>query len=374
MALRQAGSVRCAALDGAGTVWVDMPGCSADTEVLLFTGGPEGPGARPRVAEIRDGGFRIALDGAGPRDPETTIDWVALDPGGRMLSSETVAAHGSSPPAPAMPAAPAPEMSLDDAFFEAIRQAAGQGPLRPQDGISAPAAAVASGQAPRDDGPATEPAPPDDASGIDDWLAAYVTDHDAFDSASAVADTDPVKDIADAPCFTAGTRITTLLGQIDVARLRAGAFLLTRDHGFRMLREMREIVLSAERLATRPDLAPVEIRAHALGEGRPAVDMQVSPGHHLMLTGPLAEMIAGRAEVFVTARSLIDGVHVRQAAPRALRYFMPLFDAPQTIYANGMAVETLSTDTAPKADLELAADSAPPTAGPSALAVLHRTG
>ena len=94
------------------------------------------------------------------------------------------------------------------------------------------------------------------------------------------------------PCFTPGTLIETPDGPRPVETLSAGDMVLTLDNGPRRLTWAGRTHVPSLRLALHPQLRPVLIRAHALGRGRPARDMQVSPQHRILVDGWRAEMFS----------------------------------------------------------------------------------
>lgn len=59
------------------------------------------------------------------------------------------------------------------------------------------------------------------------------------------------------PCFTPGTRVSTLRGLVDVADITAGDRVLTRDQGFQPVRWKARTRLTAGQIKAQPDLTPV---------------------------------------------------------------------------------------------------------------------
>jgi len=142
-------------------------------------------------------------------------------------------------------------------------------------------------------------------------------------------------------CYTPGTDITTLRGQVDVAALRAGDMVLTRDNGFQPIRWVCSTKLNTDRLRAEPDLAPIRIAAGAIAPGLPVADMWVSPQHRMLMTGWTAELLAGQSEVLVPARALVNGTTVTQRVRGPATYFHLALDQHEVIYANGAASESL---------------------------------
>ncbi|MEM1236311.1 MAG: Hint domain-containing protein [Pseudomonadota bacterium] len=138
-----------------------------------------------------------------------------------------------------------------------------------------------------------------------------------------------------AHCFTPGTNIKVLGGERPVEDLRVGLKVLTRDNGFQTIRWIGERELSREELAQFPNLAPIEIEAGALGNGRPERTMRVSPHHRMLIDGPGAQMYFGTEEVLVAAAHLTCLPGVRRVQPETVTYIHILFDRHEIILADG---------------------------------------
>ncbi|MCT4559708.1 MAG: Hint domain-containing protein [Pelagimonas sp.] len=154
-------------------------------------------------------------------------------------------------------------------------------------------------------------------------------------------------------CFTPGTLITTLRGQVDVALIRSGDLVLTRDDGFQPVRWISQTHLERARLRDAPELAPVLIRKDAFGPGLPAADMQVSPQHRMLVTGWKAQLLTGETEILAPAKGLINGQSVL-ACPDVseVTYIHLLFDQHQVIYANGAPSESLHAGQIGKGEID----------------------
>jgi Ca2+-binding RTX toxin-like protein len=138
------------------------------------------------------------------------------------------------------------------------------------------------------------------------------------------------------PCFTAGTLIRTLSGEVPIERLRPGDMVLTRDNGPQPLRWVAMRRIGAAELLARPELRPVRIAPGALGNARPLL---VSPQHGLLVS--LAER--GGAEGLARAIQLarMRGGKVRVAAGvRAVSYLHLAFDRHEIVFSNGLASES----------------------------------
>jgi len=124
--------------------------------------------------------------------------------------------------------------------------------------------------------------------------------------------------------------------QKPVETLQPGDMVLTRDDGPQPLRWIGQTTLRAI-----GDFAPVRIRAGALNnEG----DLLVSPDHRLFVYQRDDAVGAGRREVLVRARHLVNGDSVRIETGGHVDYVQLLFDRHQIIFAEGIAAETLLLD------------------------------
>lgn len=134
--------------------------------------------------------------------------------------------------------------------------------------------------------------------------------------------------------FLRGTHITLATGeQRKVEDLAVGDRILTRDAGAQHLRWIGATTKRA--VGT---FAPVLIREGVLNNIN---DLRVSPDHRLFVYQRRDELRAGRAEVLVRARHLINGDSVKQEEGGFVEYFQLLFDRHQIIFAEGIAAESL---------------------------------
>lgn len=148
-----------------------------------------------------------------------------------------------------------------------------------------------------------------------------------------------VRKFAQAACvsFTRGTLITMGSGeQRAVEDLCPGDMVLTRDDGVQPLRWAGQSTVRAE-----GEFAPVRIRAGTLHNEN---DLVVSPDHRLFIYQRSDALGAGRHEVLVRARHLVNGDSVLRDTGGFVDYFQLLFDSHQIIYAEGIAAETLLVD------------------------------
>ncbi len=137
--------------------------------------------------------------------------------------------------------------------------------------------------------------------------------------------------------FTRGTHITVASGaQVPIELLRVGDRVLTRDDGPQQIRWIGQTTLRAVGA-----FAPVVIRKGALHNEN---DLIVSPDHRIFVYQRKDRLGAGRAEVLVKVRHLINGDSVYQQDGGFVDYFQLLFDDHQIIYAEGIAAESLLID------------------------------
>ena len=137
--------------------------------------------------------------------------------------------------------------------------------------------------------------------------------------------------------FSRGTHITMASGEQRVIEdLAPGDTVLTRDDG---PQEVRWI--GASTLRAVGEFAPIRIKAGALHNEN---DLLVSPDHRLFIYQRSDALGAGRHEVLVRARHLVNGDSVVQEDGGFVDYFQLLFDTHQIIYAEGIAAETLLID------------------------------
>ena len=134
--------------------------------------------------------------------------------------------------------------------------------------------------------------------------------------------------------FTRGTHITMASGaQCPVEDLAVGDRVVTRDDGVQTLRWMGTSITRAV-----GEFAPIRIAAGTLNN---TADFLVSPDHRLFIYQRTDELGAGRSELLVKARHLVNGDTVIVSAGGFIDYFQFLFDSHQIIYAEGIAAESM---------------------------------
>ncbi|MEO0502301.1 MAG: Hint domain-containing protein, partial [Pseudomonadota bacterium] len=122
--------------------------------------------------------------------------------------------------------------------------------------------------------------------------------------------------------------------------LKVGDRVLTRNDGVQAVRWIGQSTVRAV-----GDFAPIRIRAGTLNN---AHDLVVSPDHRLFIYQRSDQLGAGRSELLVKARHLVNGDSVTVQDGGFVDYFELLFDTHQIIYAEGIAAESMLIDTRTK--------------------------
>ncbi len=134
-------------------------------------------------------------------------------------------------------------------------------------------------------------------------------------------------------CFTPGARIATPRGARDIATLKVGDLVVTRDHGLQPIRWIEQRTVPAT-----DRFAPIRIRPGVVtGQER---DLLVSPQHRMLFQGYRAELLFGESEVLVAAKHLIDGKDVTQETGGNVTYIHMMFNEHEVVYAEGAATES----------------------------------
>lgn len=145
-------------------------------------------------------------------------------------------------------------------------------------------------------------------------------------------------------CFTPGVLIATAQGEKPVETLSVGDRIITRDNGLQTLRWMGQRDLDSAALGLNRHLAPVRIRAGALGHGVPEADLVLSPNHRVLMANDKTQLHFYEREVLVSAKHLLgrDGVEAVQAT--GVSYLHLLFDHHEVVLANGAWSESFCPD------------------------------
>lgn len=133
-------------------------------------------------------------------------------------------------------------------------------------------------------------------------------------------------------CFVAGCRVLTPRGLVPVEAVEPGDLILTRDEGAQPVRW-----IGRRRVAAEGDFAPIAFAAGALGDHGA---LRLSPEHRVLLTGALAEVLFGEAEVLVAAKHLVNDHSIRRLPGGEVDYLHLMFDRHQVIWAEGLPSES----------------------------------
>ncbi|KIN68204.1 Type I secretion target repeat protein [Sulfitobacter donghicola DSW-25 = KCTC 12864 = JCM 14565] len=134
------------------------------------------------------------------------------------------------------------------------------------------------------------------------------------------------------PCFTTGTKIKTLFGEICIENLEIGDRVLTLDCGYQPVRWVGcKTVLVSQKSA------PICFFAGSIGNEE---KLLVSPNHRMLIRASKAEMMFGASEVLIAAKYLTMMKGVSKVRPKTVTYVHVLFDQHQIIHANGALSES----------------------------------
>ena len=145
------------------------------------------------------------------------------------------------------------------------------------------------------------------------------------------------------PCFCRGTQIATPFGELPVESLKVGDLVNTIDHGIQKVRWIGAKIVSSLQLEQQQNLAPIRIRAGALGSNIPKHDLFVSPQHRILVRSRIVgRMFAGEKDVLVAAKHLVlvEGVDIT-CDLNEVEYFHIMFDHHEIIFANGVETESM---------------------------------
>jgi hypothetical protein len=137
--------------------------------------------------------------------------------------------------------------------------------------------------------------------------------------------------------FARGTRITMADGEMRrIETLQTGDIVLTRDAGRQPLKCLGQATLRAT-----GSFAPVVIKKGALHNDD---DLVVRPDHRLFVYQRQDALGAGRAEILIKARHLVDHTTVLRKRGGFIDYFQLIFEQHHIIYAEGIAAESHLVD------------------------------
>ncbi|PYG33079.1 hemolysin type calcium-binding protein [Pelagimonas varians] len=156
------------------------------------------------------------------------------------------------------------------------------------------------------------------------------------------------------PCFTPGTLIKTIRGEIDVADIVQGDVVLTRDNGYQTVRWAGNKPVTGVEIATTPALQPIRIAKGALGNGLPERDLVVSPQHRVVMTGYSIQLLFGEDEVLVAATHLVGRPGITRECPEAgVTYVHFMFDRHELVSSDGSWTESFQPGDLSLASLDM---------------------
>lgn len=137
-------------------------------------------------------------------------------------------------------------------------------------------------------------------------------------------------------CFVRGSMITCPDGAVAIENLQAGDIVSTVSNGPQTLRWVGSTKRSANR-----GIAPIRIKAGALGKNIPSQDLLVSPAHRMLISGWRSELLFGEPEALVAAKELVNDDTITVAGDLVeFEYFHILFDNHEIVMSNGAPSES----------------------------------
>ncbi len=141
-------------------------------------------------------------------------------------------------------------------------------------------------------------------------------------------------------CFTPGTKIATLKGEILVEKLVAGDKVVTRDNGIQEIRWAGAKKIDWRIMTAYPHLKPVLVRQGSLGNDLPERDLMISPNHRVLVANERTALQFDEPEVLVAAKHLIGGMAVRSIDSIGTTYIHFLFDRHEVVLSDGIWTES----------------------------------
>lgn len=129
-----------------------------------------------------------------------------------------------------------------------------------------------------------------------------------------------------------GTLVETLFGARSIETIKLGDEVNTMDGGVQVVKS-----IGRQRAKGSGNCAPIRFEKGACGNTE---TLLLAPHQRVLITGWLAELYFGEDQVFVEARSLLNGGSVRREEIAVMELINLGFDTPQAIFANGAAVES----------------------------------
>jgi hypothetical protein len=141
-------------------------------------------------------------------------------------------------------------------------------------------------------------------------------------------------------CFTEGTQILTVDGEILVEALCVGDEVITKDAGPQKVRWIGRKSLSGLGPINQSN-QPITIKAHAFGPNVPSRDTKLSPNHAILNDHWKASLYFGDTEVLMAAKGLLNTDYAFRSPVPSVTYFHILLDQHNLLQANGLWSESL---------------------------------
>lgn len=140
---------------------------------------------------------------------------------------------------------------------------------------------------------------------------------------------DFVVDPGTVQCFSTGTGILTIRGEVSVEELSVGSILELANGGTRPVVWIGHRSIDCRRHSRPTDVWPIGIRAHAFGAGKPHTDLFLSPDHAVFLNGSLLPI-----------KSLVNGTTIAQERADKITYYHVELGVHEVIVAHGLPCES----------------------------------
>ena len=132
-----------------------------------------------------------------------------------------------------------------------------------------------------------------------------------------------------APCYCRGTKLAAPAGDVRVEDLEIGDLVLTASGVAKPVKWIGHRRLDCARHTMPSEIWPVRVAAGAFGEGQPARDLWLSPGHCVAVDG-----------VLIPIRFLANGRSIAQVETAAVEYWHVELDQHDILLAEGLPAES----------------------------------
>ncbi len=118
--------------------------------------------------------------------------------------------------------------------------------------------------------------------------------------------------------------------------MKTGDEVLTVSNGVQLICWVGSTTRNAQN-----GLAPIRIKAGALGENTPSQDLLVSPAHRMVVSGWRSELLFGESQTLVAAKSLVNDDTITVVHDlESFEYFHIMFDNHEIVMSNGAPSES----------------------------------